>query len=384
MTNKHAFLSPSASHRWLVCYGAPAMEALCERRSSSYADEGTRKHKVAADVLLGIGTTDEQDIIEYVDYVDSQTNGLRFVEQELDISTITNEFDAKGTADCVIYGNGVLKIIDLKTGRGVKVDPEENTQLIIYAYAAALELKLLDKVEFVELHIAQPPLNNFSNWSLTFEELKERINDIRTKSKIALSLRGKKDIPVSALSPDPEACRFCNAAAICPALKTNISKAADEYFEPIEEYKAPDDSEIIGKNLHLIPFLKVWILANEKRANEMLREGRKILGWKLVEGRKGRKVFDIDELSMMLAIGMVYENDISKLVRKVLTPNQAEAALKNDKRKWMDLSSIIIQPPGKPEIVKESDIRPALDIKTIEQEFEDLNQESEESELDNI
>lgn len=62
-------------------------------------------------------------------------DGELFVEQELDISWITGEPNAIGTADAVIVRNGELCVIDLKTGRN-GVDARENDQLLIYAMAA--------------------------------------------------------------------------------------------------------------------------------------------------------------------------------------------------------------------------------------------------------
>jgi len=48
------------------------------------------------------------------------------VEQRLSIEAITKEPGAKGTSDAVILAGEELVIVDLKYGRGVKVDADEN------------------------------------------------------------------------------------------------------------------------------------------------------------------------------------------------------------------------------------------------------------------
>ena len=61
--------------------------------------------------------------------------GELFIEQGLDISSITGEPDAIGTADAIVVRHGELIVIDLKTGRN-NVEAFGNYQLIIYALAA--------------------------------------------------------------------------------------------------------------------------------------------------------------------------------------------------------------------------------------------------------
>ena len=54
MPSNHALLSPSASHRWLVCTPSVLLEAeYGEQGSSSYAQEGTFAHSVAEFKLQG-------------------------------------------------------------------------------------------------------------------------------------------------------------------------------------------------------------------------------------------------------------------------------------------------------------------------------------------
>ena len=132
---KHAFLSASASHRWLNC---PPSAKLCESipdQSSSYAQEGTDCHELCAYLVekaLGHDVKDPSENLtyynmemqncaeEYCEYVLQQLEAAKkycpdpmiFIEQQLDFSRwVENGF---GTGDCVILADQVLQIIDYK------------------------------------------------------------------------------------------------------------------------------------------------------------------------------------------------------------------------------------------------------------------------------
>lgn len=120
---KHAFLSASASHRWINC---PPSAKLCEGikdESSLYAQEGTDCHELCAYLVekaLGGDVEDPTENLtyysgemqncaeEYSDYVLEQferskkfcSDPMVFIEQRLDFSRwVENGF---GTGDCVI------------------------------------------------------------------------------------------------------------------------------------------------------------------------------------------------------------------------------------------------------------------------------------------
>ena len=156
----HAKLSPSSAHRWVQC---PKSVILCRKvkrkPTSDAAAQGTFLHEVAEyilrEVISGrdetlqagelIGCTNGKFTLDmdnvghvsnYVNYVLDTWGGVGSiaVEVRLPLKPVTGE-DAYGTADCVVYRDGTIHIIDLKTGR-VPVSADDNLQLQIYAAAA--------------------------------------------------------------------------------------------------------------------------------------------------------------------------------------------------------------------------------------------------------
>lgn len=166
--SRHALAGPSKAYQWVPCPGSIAMavRGAYPNKSSENAAVGTFQHHVAATALTeGKNAADYLGYKETVDgydftfdadhastvqtYLDTVrlyagVDGDLYVECELDISWITGEEGAIGTADAVIVNGDQITVVDLKTGRN-KVTAEKNSQLTIYAMAAkrALELGLL-------------------------------------------------------------------------------------------------------------------------------------------------------------------------------------------------------------------------------------------------
>lgn len=162
---EHARLSPSGSKGWFACPGKITMEAPIPNKSSTYSDDGTAMHDIAARCLTQhyravkwVGeripvhsTGEEPRHVEFTDemadlvqgYVDTVRNialharSPALVEQRVDFSEFVGVPGQFGTADCIIVDTeqGELFVIDLKTGR-TPVHVENNSQLMLYALGA--------------------------------------------------------------------------------------------------------------------------------------------------------------------------------------------------------------------------------------------------------
>lgn len=159
---KHAALGFSSAHAWKACPAKVAMEQHggYPDKVGTNAKAGTFMHHVAAFALTegkqakdylgyketveGEDFTFDEDMAALVQtYIDTVLtykgdDGILFVEQQVDISWITGEEGAVGTADAIIVRGNELIVIDLKTGHN-NVDAKENDQLTGYA-AAALKM----------------------------------------------------------------------------------------------------------------------------------------------------------------------------------------------------------------------------------------------------
>jgi hypothetical protein len=403
----HALLAPSAAHRWMRCPGSVAMESGRPDSSSEYADEGTVAHEVAARCLSGnvdaashIGwqitlngrtfTVDADmaaHVQRYVDAVrDYAAGGELMVEQRVEFSRYVDVPDQKGTSDAVIIQDDgdELQVHDLKYGRGVKVDAEDNEQLMLYALGA---LDLVEPLgyepERVRLVIHQPRLDHLSEWDCTVEELRAFAERARTAAQEAIGCLQLGVDEAEDLSPGEKQCRFCKAKATCGALR-------DAVLEPVlgSAPPSPDEFELVNVpgRKHIDPTTPAWLAASMNKValiedwckavraevERRLLAGLPIAGWKVVEGRRGNRAWkSVDEAeaalkSMRLKHDQMYDYS-------VISPTSAEKLAKADalgERQWKKLQTLITQADGKPSVAPESDKRPALVITPTADEFE--------------
>lgn len=400
----HARLSPSGAERWMECPGSLAMCKGIKDVSSTYAEEGTVAHEVAALCLQeGLDPWDffgavfwvwkgkieawkykdekkvikrhndsheylvEQDMVEYVtEYVENiqayeALNGARaFYEQKVDFSSVVGVPDSFGTSDAIILTPDEWIIGDLKYGRGVLVNAEENKQLMIYALGALNTYDLIMPTPpQVRLVIHMPRLEHLSEWVISTDDLIDFGKEVRDAAHTAIKYydKGLKEKD-NALVPGEKQCRFCRAKAICPALNKKVTSeiidAFDDEDEPDDTPVKALDSDDIAEAHNNIPLVEMWIKAVKAELYRRLMDGKSVEGYKLIEGRKGNRKWVGDEKEIEKQLKKWFDLDEDDIYTKSFQGPPAVEKLVNKKdKKWKKLTDeYVTQNPGKPSVAK--------------------------------
>lgn len=402
----HATLSPSGAERWSTCPASVQLESGYPDTSSDYADEGTAAHAVAEMALregkdamaykgrripMRAGKTVEvtadmaTEVQKYVDYVRDVSAGHELLlEQRLDISRWVPE--AFGTSDAVILRtDDELHVCDLKFGRGVKVDAEENKQMILYALGALDQFSVVLDFEHVRMTIHQPRLNHVSEWAITVDELRERGAKLKEAAERAYLYVDSETSPVpSDYAPSEKACRFCKARGACPALAQRVQDEIGTDFDNLtawagsDEQKAmtlkaltPATPEALGKAMQALDLIEIWGNSVRGEVERRLLLGDEVNGWKLVQGRAGPRKWTSEQDAEELFKGMRLKSD-EMYDKKVISPTTAEKLLKDTPRRWAKAQALITKSEGSPSVAPASDKRPALVIKPAADDFDDV------------
>ena len=373
---KHAILSPSASHRWLNCTAAPALEANMPEETSLYAEEGTLAHAICEAKLHELidGTNAEtyyrnengklwtehelyQPEMEetsdyYRDVVAEKLNAARkrtpdallLIEVRLDFSKyIPKGF---GTADAIIVGDGELDVIDYKHGKGVKVDSYRNPQMMTYALGACDRFGFEYKLETVTMTIVQPRIDNTSTWEVPYDALEAWGNEV-LKPKATEAFNGTLGCKTRVVVG--EWCKFCKVRQQCKAraeAATGLLKHGDARLLSTQE---------ISQLLPQASLVKDWCSDIEDYALSLLLKGEAIDGFKVVEGRSVRKISNPEKL--YLALKEKGYDDKSILKPKELRSLSELEKLVGKQQFGNFAADYITKPKGKPTIAFASDKR---------------------------
>ena len=407
----HALISPSGAERWFNCPASLWLSRNEPDQPSEYAAEGTTAHALAeycfkfnrpAKNLIGGRTVVNAIIVDdemadaiqhYVDTVNgiksTMTDVLVFdVEQRLDFSELldlsTNINKANtgykpeksfGTADVVLLGDGWLQVHDLKYGKGVRVSAENNKQLLIYALAAYYYYSLGCEINKISVHIHQPRLNHYSEFTVTPEELFEFGKQLKEKAGVAYNIYLNGPQTADDFCAGESQCRFCKAAGKCETLATHVAETVNADFENLDETCIQQvdtlDSETLSNKFRSIGLIKSWITAVETRVQSELQHGNPVPGFKLVIGRQGNRAW-VNEQDAENALKSFRLKQDEMYSRKLITPTQALKILKGQDKRIAKLEGVITRPDGKPTVVPESDKRPAI---SPADDFTDLTQE---------
>ena len=350
----HARLNASSSHRWMMC---PPSVKLSERfadKPSPYAEEGTFLHELCELKLhryLGDMTpealqaqyaahrdsdfySDEAESVtdEYVSFCVETIEAVRascpdpliLVEHRLDYSEYVPE--GFGTGDLVIVADGVLEVIDFKGGRGVRVEAERNSQLMLYGLGAVLEFDPLYDIRIVRMTIVQPRLNNLSTCETTADAL-IRWAETEVRPRALLAAKGESEFRAG------EWCRFCKAKYTC--------RKRSEYHMRLAErdFRQPDllTDEEIADILPVAESLNNWAADLIAYATQQAVDGKAWPGYKLVAGRSVRKY--TSEAEVIRAATEAGYTDIYRTTLLGVGDLEKRWAERNSPRCWASTSS---------------------------------------------
>lgn len=296
---KHSPLGASGAERWMNCPGSTTLIkalALPESDEEDWRREGIAGHEAAAHCLnQGL---DAWEVTGETFYETEITADLataiqvyldecrRLAEQPPHLTTIFVEYavsspvhpDFYGTLDYGVLSPVKLAVRDLKMGEGIAVFPEENPQIMYYAFGLIDGVERTQGFTFpddfpVDLGIVQPRtpwLEPVRTWETTVGAIKAWVHDVLVPAMNATDID-------HGLQPGSW-CRFCPAKLACPVL-TSLFRAA-----VMSDNRTPVNlsDEALGRDYELREAVKYYLKAQEEEAFRRLQHGHVLPGAKLV------------------------------------------------------------------------------------------------------
>ena len=328
----HAKLGPSAAKRWMTCPGSVAAIAACpvEDTPSEAAAEGTAAHALA-EILLrqrielkGQGALLKEwkaeygekynanelkaGVMPYVDEVSDAWAGLGgrkharlLLEQR--VFVIDGVY---GTADAVVISDkGVLHVLDLKFGRGVRVEAEDNPQLRCYALGALQDAELEQDIHEVRMTIVQPRYKDGGHTStavMTAEALHAWGRELAAAAE-ATKIEGAPRVPSEG------GCLFCPAAPWCPERAAFVAEAVGlDASTGLTADPVDYSPSVLAEAMGNVEAVEGWCKAVRREALRQAGTDEGLPGWHLKPGRARRSVTE-EAAQALVDFGMLSEDE---------------------------------------------------------------------------
>lgn len=367
--SSHAFLSPSASHRWLNCPPSAKLCAALPDQTSPYAAQGTDAHELCAYLVEKALGRDVNDPTESLSYYDAEMQTCAegyadFVMQEYELTKqtcpdtdvlIEQKVDfskwvegGTGTADCILLSDGTAEIIDYKHGLGVMVSAESeefggNPQLMCYALGLIDMFDGIYNIDTIRMAIYQPRRDNVSICQMSKDDLMKWAEETLAPTAI-LATKGEGEFKAG------DHCQFCKVKATCrKRAEYNLEMAKYDFEVP-----ATLEDHEIEAILMKVDQLTSWAEDVKEYALNQALQGKEYEHFKVVEGRSNRKYTDENAVAFA-----VKDAGFDPYEKKLLGITAMTSLL--GKKKFEELlGGMITKPPGKPTLVSKSDKRPAM------------------------
>lgn len=393
----HALLSPSGAKKWLACSASLACEKDIPNTSGKAAVLGTAMHTIAEMHLnqyikgtalplereVGAYVLDEgkgqikalispmkgavlitADMIEqvrkYTDYCKAIIDVATYAKLEMRVNLTEvlhpgyEGVETFGTADLVAVqelantDEHMLIIGDLKTGRH-RVEAKENKQLMLYALGVYRRLKRRYNITVVRLVIFQPYAGGASEWDISVEGLELFAKFAQKRALLALDayFRGKKNLKASDFKPSVNGCQWCRFSEQCAARTKTVNSVLAEELE--DDFVLELTTEQLVVEYEKLPLLRQHIDKVEKAMSAALHSGKKVPGYKLVEGRPGNRAWK-DADAIEVSHGDILKKEV------LMSPTEAAKVLSADE--MAALEPFITRKPGAPCVATADDKRP--------------------------
>lgn len=390
----HALLSPSGAKKWLSCAASLACEKDIPNTSGKAAVLGTAMHTIAEMHLnqyikgtalplereVGAYVLDEgkgqikalispmkgvvlitADMIEqvrkYTDYCKAIIDVATYAKLEMRVNLTEvlhpgyEGVETFGTADLVAVqelantDERMLIIGDLKTGRH-RVEAKENKQLMLYALGVYRRLKRRYNITVVRLVIFQPYAGGASEWDISVEGLELFAKFAQKRALLALDayFRGKKNLKASDFRPSVDGCQWCRFSEQCAARTKTVNSVPAEELE--DDFALELTPEQLVAEYEKLPLLRQHIDKVEKAMAAALHSGKKVPGYKLVEGKMGNRAWKDAE-----KVAELYGDKLTKEV--LMSPTEAVKVIPEE-----ELKDFITRKPGAPCVATADDKRP--------------------------
>lgn len=381
----HALLSASGASRWMACTPSARLEDPLPSKTSIHAEEGTLAHEFAelelrksqniitteaygatlAELRDHVLYTDdmEEHVEKYTSYVleqlSSSKDGSLIIEEKVNFSAYVPE--GYGTCDAIILPGSIKKLFvtDLKYGKGVQVDADDNSQLKLYALGAYLRYNMTHEIDVIRLTIVQPRLDHISAWEISVPDLLKWAEEV-LKPKALEAYNGEGELCAGSH------CRFCRVASSCRALaEYSMQSAKLDFADDNEPDRLLSDDEMVELYLK-IPTIEIWIKAVHEFMHDEAVKGRIWKGLKLVEGRSNRVWLDHSKVVDALRDNL-YPDKMTHNI-KLAGIGAIEKLLGKVKFKEI-LGQHVTKPTGKASLVPSSDKRPAFGVESAKRDF---------------